>query len=162
LERHDPYSLSQRYSTNERKQRLGILSNDKYNEERNKITFALLELIDGLKSSDNNAPSPRGNTANISGNGNIVIQDVQGGNVNIGNVPPQASENPVNSTKPDKDKILGLIDSNLDEAFDMLDEVFGKTNGIYNDFNNEYFSRSDNFNMQTFRSKLKRFVKRNL
>jgi|GEM_PF-2549026 len=155
-------SLSQRYSTNERKQRLGILNNDKYNEERNKITFALLELINRLKSLDSNAPSSGGNTTNISENGNIVIQDVQGGNVNIGNVPSQASGNPVNSAKPNKDKILGLIDSNLDEAFDMLDEAFGKTNGIYNDFNNEYFSRSDNFNMETFRSKLKRFVKRKL
>jgi len=84
----------------------------------------------------------------------VVVQDVRGDNVNV-----TVNDTPVSS---DKDKIIALIDSDIDSAFDMLDELFGTSNGIYNDFNNEYFSRSDNFNMQTFRSKLKRFVKRNL
>lgn len=143
-------TLSQRYSTNERKQRLGILSNDKYNEERNKITFALLELIDRLESSDNNTSSPRGNTTNISGNGNI------------GNVPSQAPENPSNSANADKDKIIALIDSDIDKAHDVLYGIFGNSNGMYNDLSNEFISRPENFSMASHRSKLKMFVRRNL
>lgn len=59
------------------------------------------------------------------------------------------------------EKIIGLIDSNIDEAFDELDERFGTSNGAYNDLNQEYYNRPDNFNIATFRSKLKRFVQLN-
>jgi len=59
------------------------------------------------------------------------------------------------------DEIVKLIKSDIEEAFDILDEVFSDTNSIYNDLNKEYASRPNNFDMETFRSKLKRFVKIN-
>jgi len=58
-------------------------------------------------------------------------------------------------------KIIELIDSNLDGAFKKLDKRFGTSNGAYNDLNREYYSRSNNFNIATFRSRLKRFVQMN-
>ncbi len=42
-------TLAQRFSTNERQKELGILNNDKYDEKRNQITFALLRLIPELE-----------------------------------------------------------------------------------------------------------------
>jgi len=61
-----------------------------------------------------------------------------------------------------KEEILKLIVSDIDMAFDKLDDYFGNANGIYNDLNKEYTSRPNNFDMDTFRSKLRRFVKKNL
>jgi len=59
------------------------------------------------------------------------------------------------------DEIVKFIKSDIDEAFDMLDEVFGDINSIYCDLNREYTIRPNNFDMETFRSKLRRFVKSN-
>ncbi|MEZ4883364.1 MAG: caspase family protein [Chitinophagales bacterium] len=61
-----------------------------------------------------------------------------------------------------KEEIIKLIDQDIDEALDALDKVFGDSNGTYNDLANEYFERPDNFNKATYRSKLKRFVKRKM
>lgn len=55
--------------------------------------------------------------------------------------------------------IQETIESNIDKAFELLDEVFDNSNGTYNDLSKEYVSRPNNFDMFTFRSKLKRFVK---
>jgi len=58
--------------------------------------------------------------------------------------------------------IIELIDGRkIDEAFEQLDEQFGASNGTYNDLNKEYYSRPDNFNIDIFSSKLKRFVNHN-
>lgn len=62
----------------------------------------------------------------------------------------------------DKNKILVLINEDIEEAFDLLDELLLKSNGTYNDLNREYTNRPNNFDMATFRSKLRRFVKRKL
>ena len=56
------------------------------------------------------------------------------------------------------EKIKKLIDTNLDAAFEELDKIFGKNNGIYNDLCDEFYSRKENFSYKTYRSKLKRFV----
>jgi len=83
--------------------------------------------------------------------------------------PPQVSTVQRVSTSPsqpekttDKEEILKLIVSDIDAAFDKLDDYFGDTNGIYNDLNREYTVRPNNFDMETFRSKLRRFVKKNI
>jgi len=52
--------------------------------------------------------------------------------------------------------IKELINRDIDKAFDELDDIFGTSNGAYNDLTQEYYSRPENFNMATFRSKLKR------
>jgi len=61
-----------------------------------------------------------------------------------------------------KKQILKYIEEDIERAFDLLDEKFGKSNGLYNDLSKEYEDRPQNFQMSTYRSKLKRFVKRNM
>lgn len=61
-----------------------------------------------------------------------------------------------------KEKVLILITSDLDEAFDILDDFFSDKNGTYNDLSKEYINRPENFSLDKFRSKLKRFVKTNM
>lgn len=56
------------------------------------------------------------------------------------------------------EEIKKLIDSDIDAAFDVLDGVFDDNNGTYNDLCKEYVQRPNNFDMGTFRSKMKRFV----
>jgi|GEM_PF-2820398 len=56
------------------------------------------------------------------------------------------------------EEIKKQIDKDLDEAFNILDGIFGTSNGLYNDLSNEYVSRPENFSRHAFRSKLKRFV----
>lgn len=56
--------------------------------------------------------------------------------------------------------LLYLIDTDIDKAFDELDKVF-EIKGIYKDLSNEFFSRPNNFSINTFRSKLRRFTKIN-
>jgi len=53
------------------------------------------------------------------------------------------------------EEIKKLIDQNIDSAFDELDGMFGKSNGVYNDLVKQYVSRPENFSMADFRSKLK-------
>lgn len=55
-------------------------------------------------------------------------------------------------------EIKELIGNDIDKAFDELDDIFGKSNGVYNDLSREYVSRPENFSMSSFRSKLKRCV----
>ena len=66
------------------------------------------------------------------------------------------------SIDDNKQKILKLIDEDIYEAFALLDTILGKSNGLYNDLSKEYEDRPQNFQMSTYRSKLKRFVTRNL
>ncbi len=61
-----------------------------------------------------------------------------------------------------QDKILRLIVEDIEAAFDALDDILGKSNGLYNDLKNEYLSRPNNFDLETFRNRLRRFVKRKL
>ena len=69
-------------------------------------------------------------------------------------------ENTTNNSN--KDVILQLIITDLDNAFVELDKIFGKTNALYNDLCNEYISRAESFSLQKYRSKLKLFVSRNI
>lgn len=64
--------------------------------------------------------------------------------------------------KMKKDEIIVLIDKDLDSVFDILDDIFKDGNGAYNDLCKEYISRPNNFDIATFRSKLKRLVKTSL
>lgn len=50
-----------------------------------------------------------------------------------------------------------LIEKDIDAAFDSLDEIF-EDDGAYNDLCKEYFTRPNNFDLTTLRSRLKRFV----
>lgn len=60
-----------------------------------------------------------------------------------------------------KEEAINLIDEDIEEAFDILDDVdWGNKKGTYNDLCTEYEDRPGNFQLSTFRSKLKRFVKR--
>jgi len=61
-----------------------------------------------------------------------------------------------------QDKVLRLIIEDIDAAFDALDNILGKSNGLYNDLKDEYLDRPNNFDMETFRNRLRRFVKRRL
>ena len=60
-----------------------------------------------------------------------------------------------------KDKIIALIESDIDKALEILDDIFKTTNGTYNGLNDKYLN-TENINMKTFRSQLKRFVRTNL
>lgn len=55
------------------------------------------------------------------------------------------------------DEIKNLIDKDIDAAFESLDSVCIDSS-IYLDLSKEYVSRPNNFDLATFRSKLKRFV----
>lgn len=59
------------------------------------------------------------------------------------------------------DEILEFIVSDIEKAFDLLDEVFSKINGIYDDLDREFYSQPNNFSEENFRRKLRRFVKSN-
>jgi GTPase SAR1 family protein/class 3 adenylate cyclase len=61
-----------------------------------------------------------------------------------------------------KDEILTLIESDLDTALEKLDDIFENKNGTYNDLSREYVNRPTGFDMETYRSKLRVFVRRNV
>lgn len=61
-----------------------------------------------------------------------------------------------------KEEILALIESDIDKALEKLDEFFEDKNGAYNDLAQEYYSQPNNFSMNSYRSKLKAFVRRNI
>lgn len=67
-----------------------------------------------------------------------------------------------NQINHNKEKILGLIDSNLDSALEKLDEILGNTNSTYNDLSNQFINRPVGFDLVDFRNRLKAFVRRNL
>ena len=68
------------------------------------------------------------------------------------------------STEPetDKDKILTLIEENIDEALALLDAHFGTSHSMYNTLANEYMNPSRDFTTNGFKSRLKMFVRRNM
>ena len=59
-----------------------------------------------------------------------------------------------------KEKLLNLISTgeDIDKVFDELDKVFLSKNADYMDLSREYYNRPNSFSMDTFRSKLKRFI----
>jgi hypothetical protein len=58
------------------------------------------------------------------------------------------------------DNILNLIDTDMDAAFDALDQLdWGNKRGTYFDLKNEWSDRPNNFSKGDFRSKLKTLVK---
>ncbi len=59
-------------------------------------------------------------------------------------------------------EILNLIDFDLDRAFDELNRVFLDKNPEYNQLYKEYVYRDDNFNLRTYKGKLKGFVNLNM
>lgn len=61
-----------------------------------------------------------------------------------------------------QDNVLRLIVEDIDAALDALDNLLGKSNGQYNDLKNEYSGRSTDFDLEIFRNRLRRFVKRRL
>lgn len=61
-----------------------------------------------------------------------------------------------------KEEILALVESDIDTALEKLDDVFGNKNGTYNDLSKQYVNRPIGFDLTTYRSILKRFVKTNL
>lgn len=79
------------------------------------------------------------------------------------------SSNPINTNtnqnntnmmdkKALKEEILALIESDIDIALEKLDDIFGKSNGDYNDLSDEYQNPPVGFSLKTFRSRLKRFI----
>jgi len=62
----------------------------------------------------------------------------------------------------EKERIIKLIDSNIDKALEELSAIFGTSNGIYNDLIEEYISRSQSFSKASFRSQLKAFIRLHL
>lgn len=72
------------------------------------------------------------------------------------------SNTPEPTQQFNKQEVLGLIDRDLDQAFDKLDNYLDNTSSIYNDLCDEYISRPANFNLAVWRSRLKLFIRRNL
>lgn len=132
--KQDAIQLKERFTKLERNDRLGMLSFSEAGVERAKITSGILDLGNEM----NKAP---------------VEPTISGKPVTT----PQANTNTMK-----KEEIIGLIDSDIDGAFDALDNFFGDANGTYNDLSQEYFSPPGNFSMTNFRSRLKRFVKRSV
>lgn len=56
-----------------------------------------------------------------------------------------------------KADLMTLIDTDIDKAFEILDEIF-KSNGTYNDLSRQYVDRPIGFSLSDFRSRLKRLV----
>jgi len=152
--------LSKRNNANEREKRLGVVSNDEYNKVSNKITLALLGLVDKLTPADTTGK----NKIHTQGDRNVVIQGVTDDNVSInvgGNTDSTPPKTPA-PAKADKDKILVLINSNIDKAHEMLYNIFEDSNGMYNDLSDQYITRPQGFSMTSHRGQLKMFVRRNL
>ncbi|MEN0046168.1 MAG: toll/interleukin-1 receptor domain-containing protein [Bacteroidota bacterium] len=63
---------------------------------------------------------------------------------------------------PTKQEILTYIESDIDKALEMLDQIFGNSYGIYNDLSEEYYSQPNSFSIARYRSRLKAFVRRNV
>lgn len=83
---------------------------------------------------------------------------IPSGNGTTGSNPPATAPVPVSlPVKQPKSEILILIDTDIDKAFEILDEIF-KGNSTYNDLGNQYVDRPIGFSLLEFRSKLKRFV----
>ena len=80
--------LSAQYNSNERENKLGILSHDDYSRQRNRIINALLSTADSCNEQKNygqaTESSPQ-NNATISGNGNVVIQGLNQSNIQFNN-----------------------------------------------------------------------------
>lgn len=56
------------------------------------------------------------------------------------------------------EELKQLVESNIDKTFELLDEVFDDTNGTYNDLSKIYVNRPVGFDMEDFRSRLKKFI----
>jgi len=62
----------------------------------------------------------------------------------------------------DVDELLKLIDTDIDAAFEVLSDIFGDSNNIYNDLNEKYhLPKPEIFSMTYYRIRLERFVTEN-
>jgi len=78
------------------------------------------------------------------------------------------SENPKSITINDSkneistEHLIKLIDIDIDLALEKLFEIFRKNNGTFNDLYKEFISRPNSFEISSYRSRLKQFVRFNL
>lgn len=92
----------------------------------------------------------------------ILINTASGGSKNRTSkaeeiiLPP--AQNHLNTLALSKAAILQLIDLDIDNAFEKLDVIYLNKNASYNDLTREYFNQPNNFAINNFRAKLKRFV----
>ncbi len=75
---------------------------------------------------------------------------------------PKPVEPIINKNMMTKLEILNLIDFDLDRAFDELNPVFLDKNPGYHQLYEEYVYRDANFNLKTYKGKLKGFVNLNM
>ena len=69
-----------------------------------------------------------------------------------------------NNEESNQARIISLIDKDLDKAFELLDDIFGNNNGLYNDLADEYVNMPNGFNKTNFRktTKITRREKQNI
>ncbi len=141
-------SFSERHSTNERKQRLGVLSSDKYREERNQIVFALLEMINVLEKPASKVDTSQRNTE--TGDGNIMIQGVSGSQINIGGTSQAKTPNHSQNTNTAelqafKGKLLKTLD---DKGFQGTPDIFEEIGSCAYDYDKGTLANLRNQAMQ--------------
>lgn len=90
--------LSAKYHSNERDNRQGLISSDKYKVESTKTVKSLSEFLlrlqkryPNLSIEDDLSTS---NTATVTGNGNVVIQGINNSSVNVGKTKDTSDEKP--------------------------------------------------------------------
>ncbi|MEO6720602.1 MAG: hypothetical protein ABIN67_09545 [Ferruginibacter sp.] len=57
-----------------------------------------------------------------------------------------------------KEEVLSLLEIDIDKALEKLDSIFLNKSGTYNDLTREYINQPNNFSLNLFRNKLKRFL----